>query len=282
MLDWWKRSFVLVGTTVEKQDEAPIGVGPVSYWNFERHYINILRRESANFIIDNDLDAFVSLFYEMARFEQHYENIDREKVREEKRRIRDTFKEKSDINMMEARHFIKYDRAAGDIDDAVFQYKIAAEILILDRICSGENKRIYNEDEIRIFNKFVTDYKNEIFKSKLKKAFYNYNLTNRAFKEIIGILRTWQRGEKKQIFPQKIARTESILTDLVKKMKNYSDEDCFVCELNQNLDESRYGVHLKKTNEYGVVAEIMKENGKVFRSFFRSDALYGKDSEIQV
>jgi hypothetical protein len=44
--------------------------------------------------------------------------------------------------------------------------------------------------------------------------------------------------------------------------------------------ENRYGIHLKSTNEYGLYGFFVADDGKIFESYYRSDAEFIKEEVL--
>jgi hypothetical protein len=47
-----------------------------------------------------------------------------------------------------------------------------------------------------------------------------------------------------------------------------------------HIAEVRYGVHFKDTNEFGLYGAFYADDGKVFRSYYRSDANFEKQEYL--
>jgi hypothetical protein len=214
----------------------------------EERYQEVLRRELANIIQDISLEAFEKAFYKMQEFEEEMLRAKDTRRKAELQALVQKYEFFSDFDLIGTRHFVRYDREQG-VDDFIDRYVDISKFLILNR--RNASRRLYNDEEVMVFQRNMKKQKALRLKGFLKEALERLHRHWRSIKDETGNWNTEQ----------------------------YDDLEFHVSRLVLwNTPESAYGIVCKKTGEYGVYTLFVGDDGKSYETYYRSDEGFSEDS----
>jgi hypothetical protein len=180
-----------------------------SLWNTQQMYLDVLKRELANLIMNEDLDAFEQNYYKLIDYENELKNssIDRSTI--EHLALMEKYQDFSDFDAINTKDYIKYSTSNGcgssfssDLSNFINVYNDISKFFItykvanwqkLKSIKGNENSeyfKYYDDHTVEIFRERIKKYKDTKFASRIKKAidaFSNkyYNLHDPHFHKIV-------------------------------------------------------------------------------------------------
>jgi hypothetical protein len=235
----------------------------------QRRYIETLRRELANIIMDSNLEAFDKAFEWMHNWEQELLRSNRDRRRAEYDVLLKKFPTIEAFDEIGTRHFVRYsDEPSWRADEFVERYKELSKFLVLDFIYAQRGRlakrgRLYDETEV---GGLYDEKEVEVFQRCMRDA-KDLRLQN-AIKEAM-----------KRRYISRMDRQE---------MSNeaYSDEDYQVIPFlgvpNRDFTpEIQYGVICKKLQEYGVYSFFVGDD-KTYYSYYRSNEGFTKNQPLSI
>lgn len=244
-LNWWfnrsnrKTKMELVNFNTERLYER-IAVG-------RKFYLEALRRELANVILTQDLEAFEKAFYSMLEWEAEIERADKPRREAEYNLLLETFPSLEDFDLIGTKHFIRHDESAmWSLDDAVERYKNISKFLVLDpERPAGHQHHSFNR-EVELFRERIRKYKDTRLKAAMDEGMARYY--------------AWRQDRE--------AKDE------------FKDNDYEVYSLagrsrRDFTPEIEYGVVCKKLKEYGIYSFFAGDD-KTYYNYHRSDPTFTK------
>jgi len=231
-----------------------------SEWDAWKNYLEILRRESANYLLDKNVDLFENLFFELYHYESEMEKSEIDRARVEHLLLMKKYQSFEDFDLIGVRHFVRYDEI-DDIEVVVKQYTDTSKFLITNRIVQNagskytDQLRVYGENEVKIFREKIAQYRDNLLTIEIKRVV-----------EIFDDIRS-RLDEIEDDHPD--------LSDLMIDYKQ-SYENCefrissIPCE---PWETFAYGIHLKKQELYCIKVVTVRDGGmtQLAENFYRSD-----------
>jgi hypothetical protein len=218
--------------------------------NLQRCYIDVLRREIANIIMNDDINRFQKAFNYMIDWQSEIIESDAKRVSAEMNLLLVTFANYEDFDIISTRHCVPYSRSWLGIDDYIERYILLSKFLIVESIENKSEKDtlIYSEMEIEVFNKQYVIYKDKSLENHIKEGMKRFDIWNYA---------------KDSLY------------------ENYNDEEYSVSIIGEKNGRpfsptTDYGVTCKLINEFGVMS-IFHGDDKTFTSYYRSDKAFRSD-----
>lgn len=241
--------------------------------NLQDHFISVLRRELAIYLIKKDDEQFKKTFYKLIEYENEMERqVDRVLV--EYKAIISKYPNFQDFDVIGVRHFVMYDSDGNnsiyiDIDTALDAYSDFSKLLILNRLIEGhclgspltnspyklkDDFKIYNDIEVKIFQKNIKEFIDSKFRNRLTEAMNRYE-------------NKYYNTEDEDL--------SKLITFDPEKERSYKDRNYEIHELKkEGYFCCPFGVHLKDTDEYGLVEKWHNPDGKIDRRYFRCDSKF--------
>lgn len=212
-------------------------------------YLDTLRREIANIVLSENLEAFEKAFNCMCEWEAELALANRERLSEEYRALLSRYPDQSAFDILGTRHFIPYAEHLSGVDELLERYKDISKFLIVDNLLAKEGGafRHFGENEAEVFQRMRDKLKGKNLQAALSEAMRRYWLLRSA--------------------SEKAPPTSPY---------SYVDEDFDVWLAPHSLHlspDNAYGIHCKKLNEYGAFATFYDERrGKDISAYFRTDS----------
>ncbi len=212
-----------------------------------KFYLEVLQRELANILLNQDLEAFEKAFHAMREWEAAIERADKSRREAEYNLLLEKFPNLEDFDLIGTKHFVRYsDSSLWSLDDAVERYKDISKFLVLDPERPAGHQHHNFGSEIERFRERLRSYKDKRLKAAMDDAMARYY----AFA---------QDREGKDEF---------------------KDRDFEVYSLmgwpNRNFTpQVEYGIVCKKLNECGIYSFFAGDD-KTYYSYRRSDPAFAK------
>ncbi|MBB2868597.1 UNVERIFIED_ORG: hypothetical protein GGI63_005241 [Rhizobium esperanzae] len=213
----------------------------------EMRYLEVLRREIAQEIMSDDADAMYRAFHKTRDYERELRRGDKARIDADFKSLCHKVPAFQDFDVLGTRHFVAYPDARSSLstEDLVDNYLDITRMLIINAARKATPHEVTGGDEADQLDKAIRRRKDRAFKARIIDAVERYHSYNNArSKEGLG-----RRG--------------------------YDDGKLFVTfVLPEYSPEHGYGVHFADTGEYGLNTVYVDDNGKPFRSYYRSDASF--------
>lgn len=215
-------------------------------------YLEVLRRELANVIARDNPDKMIALYRKAKAQDREMLKADKARVQAELTALTHKYPVYEDFDKIATKHYVPYSGEPlwgeeGELSDA---YLDISKFLIVTRIEDGRSQRpLFPDDDDKSFQRCMQELKDRTFKSALEQAVDSYYLACRVAE---------QSGSQ---------------------IHDYEDQKIGVFRLPSYADV-RYGIHLKRTDEYGVYSFFVHDDGKVSSRYSRSDASFEKETGL--
>jgi hypothetical protein len=215
----------------------------------EVRHLEVLRREIANLIVIVDPDLITRCYDKAWSFERESaENPVRAQA--EEAALVAKVPMFSDFDLIGTRHFVPYDVARDRIsdDELVERYLEISRMLVFMR-CGDEVKpeySVHDEKERKVLEHQMQAKKDRQFRKRIEDAIIRFN----AYRTRL------EKGD-----PSSLGVT------------NFEDPEVEVIRL-PSLPDIQYGIAFKKTGEHGAYEFYVHDDGKITRSYFRSNASF--------
>lgn len=221
----------------------------------EDRYLEVLRREISNMLLNIDPDLMVSTYEKGWRYQDELVEAGKERISADLKALTLKHKFFSDFDLLGTRHFIPYGDArwAASDDEIVERYLEISKMILLPRLLDMDDSsiRLFTEGEFDILRKSVRRCKDRAFKGHIVQAVDRYHALQRAIDR----------------FGSKEAREQ---------MNPLDESDVEVFLLPYNGLENELGIAFKHTGEFGVYGTFQHDDGKIFKSYYRSDNVFQK------
>lgn len=252
-LGWFLRS--RLGTSQASAHQADTAVLRRNINEAEDRYLEVLRREIGNILMNLDPDLMVSSYEKGWRCQDELVKAGKERVSADLKSLTLKHQFFSEFDLLGTRHFVPYEEARrmSSDDDLVERYLEISKMILLSKLVDPEhqNFRLFTEEEFEVLRKTVRRCKDRAFKSRIEGAVDRYYALQRAIDRY---------GSKE---------AQGALNSL-------EDGDLEVFRLPNVGPENELGIVFKKTEEFGVYSTFHDDDGKVFKSYSRSDATFNK------
>lgn len=218
----------------------------------ETRYLEVLRRELANLIMEANPDLMVRA-YDRARIWEHETAGNPERLQADEQALVAKVPVFEDFDRIGTRHFVPYaDRhdALTD-DDLVEAYLELSRTLVFLRNRQqpdvGRRRLLHDERDYKVLLDTVRRAKDRHFRGRMDEAMQRAHAYRQGFGASKGDIFAGMR-------------------------ETYSDEEFEVFALPYGpTPENETGIVLKKTDEYGVLATFHHDDGRIIESRYRTD-----------
>ena len=224
----------------------------------EERYLEILRREISNILLNVDPELMVSTYEKSWRYQDELVTAGKERISADLKALTLKYKLFSDFDLLGSRHFIPYSDAREWVsdDDLVERYLEISKMILLPRLLGKQNQSIplFYDKEFDILKRTVRKYKDGVFKQHIVQAVNRYNALRKAIDH-------YGSKEAKQTY-------------------SLDDSDIEVFRLPVQMGSSELAIVLKQTGECGVYERFIHDDGEISERFYRSDIAFQKREAI--
>jgi hypothetical protein len=194
----------------------------------------------------------VAAYYKAWEFEREMSTSAPSRVDAELNVLTERYPIYDEFDLLNVRHFIPYsDAADGCGEDAVEErYLGISKFMILKNIKAKASRPIFSEKESETLRNAMQRETDRRFRAKIEDAMKTYNVARAAAKD----------GSFERI--------------------DYEDASISVFPL-QHFAESRWGIHLKATDEFAIYSVFYSDDSKAYRSYYRSDNSFQEETSLR-
>lgn len=220
----------------------------------EVRYLEVLRREVANIIVQADPDLMVRCYERAWTWERETAKAP-DRLRADELALVTKLRMFDEFDILGTRHFVTYAEArwSASDDDLVERYLDIGRMLVSmknrSEIEAVRSRPLHDEKEHKVLLDTVRKVKDARFKARIEDA----------------LRRCWSY---RQGFDAGKGEPYAGLYE------TYSDGEVEVWQLLGPTPESETGIYFKKTDEYGVYGFFAADDDKTYRFFYRSDATF--------
>jgi len=215
----------------------------------EVRYLEALRREIANLIVESDPDLMVKCYEKAWAFEREIAGSP-ERATAEEAALSAKFPMFRDFDILETRHFVPYQTARQmlDDDDLIERYHEISRMLVFMRRRQEFSAKVpvHDEQEFQVLRNSMQRKQDRIFRDRIDDAMQRYY----AYKAGLEAGGLGAFGET-----------------------NFEDAEAGIVHL-PSLPDNEYGITFKKTGEFGVYSFHVPDSGKISYSYCRSDLMF--------
>lgn len=253
MAGWYLRS------RIAKSDEQTMAFDKAvlqrTYNEAEDRYLEVLRREIGNILLNIDPELMVRTYEKGRRYQDELVEAGMERTSAEFKALALKHKFFSDFDLLGTRHFIPYGDARwpSSDDELVERYLDLSKMILLPQLLDTNHSsfRLFTKEEFEILLKTMRRCKDKAFEQRIKMAIERYYALQRAI--------------------------DSHGSEEMRELSNpLDDADIKVFRLPYRPPENELGIVFKQTGESGVYATFHYDNGKVSESYYRSDEAFQK------
>ena len=220
----------------------------------QRFYLEILRRELANVIMNQGLEVFERAFNSMCDFEDEIGSCDEVRRIAEQTILLKKYPHLEDFDIIGTRHFVRYHdgkNLMNDTEDLVERYKDISKFMIVNRMFALQIKgqKLYDDREKEVFRKCMRDEKNHRLRLGIEEGMRRF----RAHQYSIGEL-----GIPSEVFED----------------EKYEVTYLSAIPGRPFSPENEYGVYCKELNEFGIYSTFSSDGDKIYRSYHRTDSSF--------
>jgi hypothetical protein len=216
----------------------------------QRLYLETLRRELANLIINDSVETFEKAFERTHYWEEEMVRTDdRDHQLAEYDLMLKRFSSQEDFDLIGTRHFIRYNNSPmWEIDDLVERYKDISKFLALELMLDKSSHMLYDEKEVDVFRKEMQRAKDQRLKIAIEEAMARYYSSGKGR---LGNDETYN-DDQYEVF----------------SLRRYPNSEF--------TPEIKYGVHCKKLDEYAIYSFFAGDD-KTYYSFYRTTQSFTED-----
>jgi len=219
----------------------------------ENRYLEVLRREIGNLIIQSDPDIMLKVYEKAECLESHYRDAPKDHAQVALKCLTDKYPMFIDFDFIGTRHFVPYDEVCKDcgIAEIIEWYEDITNFLILSSICLEDtgDGNITNDKEKEVLKKIIRRIKDKNLKNNIDIAMQRFWLKESILEE---------------------EKQESIY-----ELRDYEDAEYVVNKLLFDvIPETKYGITIKSTEEYGIYSMYCGDTGKTSISYLRADCKF--------
>jgi hypothetical protein len=221
------------------------------------NYLNTLRRELANYLIWHDPDRYFTLYRLIHAETSAIKDFDQAKCLEKRMKLCRKYENYNDFDLIQTCDYVLYSDVFSDRDVEQIEeyYKDIYLLQAYNITCDKDAWRFFtltSDEELKHLKRYVQRIKD----TKLRLAI------ERAVEE----RRIWELGQGS--FDLERFESEDFESNefIVRRLSHYA--------------ENRFGVRVKKTNEYGIYGSFVNDNGKTYQSYYRSDSSFDKEEYL--
>lgn len=238
-----KASHAAAQSTIEK--------ARVSQAHDRNNFLELARRQIANLLIWRDPDRFLRT-YELLHTEgSAISELRPEALRARLEELCKKYPNYGDFDAFGTRDYVLYPDAASmlSLDDLEKRYRDAMLFAALSIATDKEWKYFHatDADELDHLREYISRIKDTVFRSRLMQAMREYYL---AADHTDGLADTFETANY-----------------LIRRVDHFA--------------ESRRGIHLKHTGEYGLHTYFLSDEGKGYEGYYRSDPGFEKQQSLR-
>jgi hypothetical protein len=219
----------------------------------EDRYLEVLRREIGNILLEIDPDLMIRTYEKGWRYQDELKAAGTERIAADLKSITLKYKFFSEFDVLGTRHFIPYGDARWSLsdDELVDIYLDISKMIMLPRLSDTTRSsfELFADEEFKVLLKTVRRCKDRAFKKRIQGAVDRYYALRRV------IDRHGSREARDQIC-------------------SLEEADLEVFRLPNTSPENELGIVFKKTNECGIYGTFHHDDGKLSESFYRSDSAF--------
>jgi hypothetical protein len=215
----------------------------------EVRYLEVLRREIANLIVQSDLDLMMRCYQRAWTFEREITNCPERAVAEEAALVV-KFPMFSEFDLLGTRHFVPYEEARNmsSDDDLADRYHEVSRMLVFMRRRRdfAANIPVHDAKEENVLHECMGREMDRRFRKRIEDAirrFYAYRA---------GL----EKGDSSTF-----------------GVTNFEDAEVVIIHL-PSLPDNEYGIAFKKTDEYGVYSFHVFDSGEISYTYCRSNSMF--------
>ena len=214
------------------------------------NYLSTLRRELANYLIGRDPDRYVRLYTLIHAETAPIKDLAPAGLHERLAALCKKYPNYQDFDLIGTRDYVLYgDTLAGDLDEIEQRYRDIAmfQAVMIASTKSWKWFRATDAKELEHLNGYVKRVHDTKFRLRLEQAVREHYI--------------WEGG--KEADPD----------------APYQSQDFSVCRVD-HYAENRYGVEDKKTRQFGLYGFFIADDGRIFNSYYRSDAAFEREEHL--
>jgi hypothetical protein len=213
--------------------------------------LSVLRRELANWMFRYNADRYVRSYKKAHEAAKAIKAADRSDQRTQLAKLTEKYKFYMDFDLLSTREYVLYaDALSGNTYDEIERhYTDIIEFQALQIAVDDNWSDIHpptNDAELAHLEKYVLRFKDLQFKNRLKDAIREFRICQ-------------ANGAREPFYETAVFRVRPV----------------------SHFAETRYGVHFKDTDEFGLYT-VFNDDGrdKTYISFYRSDATFEKETML--
>lgn len=221
----------------------------------EDRYLEVLRREIGNMLINLDPDLMISSYEKGWKYQSEVVNAGKERISADLKSLTLKHRFFSEFDMLGTRHFVPYEeaRSMSSDDDIVERYLDISKMILLGQLVepAHQHARLFTEEEFDVLRKTVRRCKDRAFKDRIEEGVQRYYAFRRAIDRY---------GSK----------------DAQDGFNPLEERDLAVFRLPSDGPENVLGLVFKGTDEFAAYATFHDDDGKIFKTYNRSDPTFKK------
>lgn len=245
---------VWVGTKASASaTRSALGRAETSQAHDRHNYLSVLRRELANLLIWRDPDRYLRL-YELVHAQLQSNSESRlDMLRSRLSGLCEKYPHYSDFDALGTRDYVLYLDAADmlNIEDLERRYQDIVTFIALSIVTDKEWQFFHatSDKELVHLRSYVQRIKDTLLRARLEQAIHE---------RYIG------------------ARAENADFDSAFETAEYSVRHV------HHFAETRFGIYVKKTNDFGIYGIFYADDGRKFEKYYRSDPTFEKEQRLHV
>lgn len=214
------------------------------------NYLSVLRRELANFLIWHDPDRYVRLYSLVHAETEPVKDLAPESLRARLAGMCEKYPNYQDFDLIGTREYVLYgDTLTGAFEEVEQRYRDIAmfQALMIARIKSWKYFRATDAQELEHLKRYAKHVHDTKLQRRLEQAVREHYI--------------WEAG--KDAGPD----------------DHYESQDFSVCRV-WHFAENRFGIEDKKMHQFGLYGFFVADDGRIFKSYFRSDATFEREQHL--
>ena len=217
------------------------------------NFLQTLRREIANILVWRDPQRYLSLYREIRQEIRSLQSWRLEDVRRRLAKLRKKYPNYSDFDGVATREYVLYADGVSGTEPAGLESRYRDLVLfgalsaVADEAWKDVSSKGFvhttSDEELAYLVKYVRRIEDTKLRLRIERAMDDYALARRD------------------------------------DARNLDNDFLRIVDL-PGMAENRYGVHLKRTNEFAIYSFFVFDDGRIHRTFYRSDPTYQKEEPL--